>query len=75
MLVPEISLTKQIIERFFGRFGTENIAVLHSRLAAGERYDEWMRIRRGDVKIVIGGAFSGICTARKYRCCYPLRGT
>mgnify|MGYP001024674945 FL=1 len=54
MLVPEISLTKQIIERFFGRFGTENIAVLHSRLAAGERYDEWMRIRRGDVKIVIG---------------------
>jgi len=54
MLVPEISLTKQIIERFFGRFGAENIAVLHSKLSTGERYDEWMRIRRGDAKIVIG---------------------
>ena len=54
MLVPEISLTKQIIERFFGRFGAENIAVLHSKLSYGERYDEWMRIRNGQVKIVIG---------------------
>ena len=54
MLVPEISLTKQIIDRFIGRFDTENIAVLHSRLAYGERYDEWIRIKRGEVKIVIG---------------------
>lgn len=54
MLVPEISLTKQIIDRFIGRFGAENIAVLHSRLAYGERYDEWIRIKRGEVKIVIG---------------------
>lgn len=54
MLVPEISLTKQIIERFIGRFGAENIAVLHSRLSLGERYDEWSRIRKGQVKIVIG---------------------
>ncbi len=54
MLVPEISLTKQIVERFFSRFGAENVAVLHSRLGLGERYDEWMRIRRGEVKIVIG---------------------
>lgn len=54
MLVPEISLTTQVIERFFGRFGAENIAVLHSKLSLGERYDEWMRIRRGEVKIVIG---------------------
>ncbi|MEG0157393.1 MAG: primosomal protein N', partial [Anaerovoracaceae bacterium] len=54
MLVPEISLTKQIIDRFIGRFGGENIAILHSRLSLGERYDEWKRIRSGKVKIVIG---------------------
>ena len=54
MLVPEISLTKQIIERFIERFGENNLAVLHSRLSAGERYDEWMRIRTGQAKIVIG---------------------
>jgi len=54
MLVPEISLTKQIIERFIGRFGAESIAVLHSRLSMGERYDEWIRIKEGKVRIVIG---------------------
>lgn len=54
MLVPEISLTKQIIDRFMGRFGADRIAVLHSRLSQGERYDEWQRIRRGEVQIVIG---------------------
>lgn len=54
VLVPEISLTTQVIERFIGRFGQENIAVLHSKLSLGERYDEWMRIRNGQVKIVIG---------------------
>lgn len=54
MLVPEISLTPQTIERFIGRFGTDQIAVLHSKLSMGERYDEWMRIRKGGVKIVIG---------------------
>ena len=54
MMVPEISLTKQIIDRFIGRFGSENIAVLHSKLSLGERYDEWVRIREGRVKIVIG---------------------
>ena len=54
MLVPEISLTPQTIERFMGRFGPEQIAVLHSKLSLGERYDEWMRIKNGGVKIVIG---------------------
>ncbi|MEL7655603.1 MAG: DEAD/DEAH box helicase, partial [Bacillota bacterium] len=54
MLVPEISLTPQTIDRFIGRFGSEQIAVLHSKLSLGERYDEWMRIRKGQVKIVIG---------------------
>lgn len=54
MLVPEISLTPQTIERFIGRFGAEQIAVLHSKLSMGERYDEWARIKKGEVKIVIG---------------------
>ncbi len=54
ILVPEISLTGQIIDRFMARFGSENIAVLHSRLTAGERYDQWKKIRDGKVNIVIG---------------------
>ncbi|MBQ3520273.1 MAG: primosomal protein N' [Firmicutes bacterium] len=54
VLVPEISLTGQIIDRFIGKFGSEDIAVLHSRLTLGERYDQWKRIRDGQVKIVIG---------------------
>ena len=53
VLVPEISLTPQTVERFVGRFG-QNVAVLHSRLSAGERFDEWRRIKRGEVKIVVG---------------------
>lgn len=53
MLVPEISLTAQTIERFRSRFeGT--IAILHHRLSHGERFDEWHKIRRGEAKIVIG---------------------
>lgn len=54
ILVPEISLTGQVINRFIGRFGSDKIAVLHSRLTQGERYDQWKRIRDGQVKIVIG---------------------
>ena len=54
VLVPEISLTGQIIERFIGRFGSRRIAVLHSRLTLGERYDQWKKIRDGHVDIVIG---------------------
>lgn len=53
MLVPEIALTPQTVERFKGRFG-EKVAVLHSRLSEGERYDEWRRIIRGEAIIVIG---------------------
>lgn len=52
-LVPEISLTPQMIGRFRSRFGTA-VAVLHSALSAGEKYDEWQRIRRGEVSIVVG---------------------
>lgn len=54
ILVPEISLTGQIVARFVGRFGTDEMAIMHSRLSAGERYDQWQRIRSGDIKIVIG---------------------
>lgn len=53
MLVPEISLTSQTIERFRSRF-EGHIAVLHHRLSHGERHDEWHKIRRGEAKIVIG---------------------
>ena len=54
MLVPEISLTPQTIDRFISRFGKEIIAVLHSKLSLGERYDEWNRIKEGEAKIIIG---------------------
>ena len=53
VLVPEISLTPQTASRFVGRFG-EQVAVLHSRLSAGERYDQWHRIQKGEANIVIG---------------------
>ena len=54
ILVPEISLTPQMIDRFISRFGKDEIAVLHSKLSLGERYDEWNRIKEGKAKIVIG---------------------
>ena len=54
VLVPEISLTPQMVDRFISRFGKENIAVLHSRLSIGERYDQWRKIKNGDCKIIIG---------------------
>ena len=53
VLVPEIALTPQTVGRFAARFG-DRIAVLHSRLSPGERFDEWRRIRLGKAPIVIG---------------------
>lgn len=53
VLVPEISLTEQIVSRFKSRFSS-SIAILHSRLSSGEKYDEWRKISRHEVKIVIG---------------------
>lgn len=53
MLVPEISLTPQMTLRFKERFGNL-VAVLHSGLSAGEKYDEWRKIQRGEVKVVVG---------------------
>jgi primosomal protein N' (replication factor Y) len=53
VLVPEISLTPQTVERFKGRFG-ETVAVLHSSLSEGERHDEWHRIHSGEARIAVG---------------------
>ena len=53
VLVPEIALTPQTVQRFAGRFGPQ-VAVLHSALSDGERYDEWHRIRTGEARVVVG---------------------
>ncbi|MCL2631861.1 MAG: primosomal protein N' [Coriobacteriia bacterium] len=53
MLVPEISLTPQTVARFRSRFG-EQVAVLHSRLSAGERFDQWDMVRSGAARVVVG---------------------
>ena len=53
MLVPEISLTPQVLMNFRNRFGDE-VAIIHSGLSAGERFDEWQRILMGEAKIVVG---------------------
>lgn len=53
IMVPEIALTPQVLTRFNARFG-DQVAVLHSKLSAGERHDEWLRLRRGQAKIAIG---------------------
>lgn len=53
MLVPEISLTPQMMGRFRARFG-DKVAVLHSGLSDGERYDEWLRLLRGEAVIAVG---------------------
>jgi primosomal protein N' (replication factor Y) len=53
VLVPEIALTPQVVARFVERFG-DTVAVLHSKLSAGERYDEWRRLRTGEARICVG---------------------
>lgn len=53
VLVPEIALTPQMVKRFKGRFGDE-VAVMHSGLSTGEKYDEWRKIQRKEVKVVVG---------------------
>ncbi len=53
MMVPEISLTPQIIDRFYSYFGSD-VAVFHSALSLGERMDEWKRVKRGEARVVIG---------------------
>lgn len=53
VLVPEIALTPQTHARFSARFG-DKVAIIHSKLSAGERYDEWIRLRRGEASICVG---------------------
>lgn len=53
VLVPEIGLTPQMIERFKGRFG-DSVAIIHSKLSSGERYDEYRKVLNGEVKVVVG---------------------
>lgn len=53
MLVPEISLTTQIVNRFYDRFGS-NVAIFHSALSEGEKFDEYLKILRNEVQIVVG---------------------
>jgi primosomal protein N' (replication factor Y) len=53
VLVPEIALTPQVVARFVERFG-DTVAVLHSKLSAGERYDEWRRLHTGEARICVG---------------------
>ncbi|QAA22300.1 primosomal protein N' [Sporolactobacillus terrae] len=53
VLVPEISLTPQMVSRFKGRFG-DHVAVMHSGLSRGEKYDEWRKIREEKVQVVVG---------------------
>ncbi|NQH34092.1 primosomal protein N' [Streptococcus suis] len=53
MLVPEISLTPQMTNRFIARFG-QQVAILHSGLSDGEKYDEWRKIERGEAQVVVG---------------------
>lgn len=53
VLVPEIALTPQTVQRFYARFG-ETVGLLHSELSDGERYDTWRRVRRGQLRVVVG---------------------
>ncbi|EET60041.1 primosomal protein N' [Marvinbryantia formatexigens DSM 14469] len=53
VLIPEIALTYQTVMRFYRRFG-ERISIIHSRLSAGERYDQFQRARAGDIDVMIG---------------------
>ena len=60
MLVPEISLTPQVLSNFKARFG-EKVALIHSGLSAGERFDEWKRIFFGEAKVVVGARSAIFC--------------
>jgi primosomal protein N' (replication factor Y) len=63
VLIPEIALTPQTVERFTGRFGNQ-VAVLHSRLSTGERTYEWQRIALGDAKVAVGARSALFAPAR-----------
>ena len=58
ILLPEIALASQVEQRFIDRFGEKNVATLHSKLSTSKKLDEWLRIRRGEAKIVVGARTS-----------------
>ena len=64
VLVPEIALTPQMIERFKGRFGS-NVALFHSKLSDGERFDEWYRVKEGKASLIIGARSAIFLPAKK----------
>ncbi len=63
MLVPEIALTPQMVDRVKGRFGM-HVAVMHSGLSDGEKYDEWRRIARGEAQVVVGARSAAFAPLR-----------
>ena len=69
VLVPEISLTPQMIERFKGRFG-KNVALFHSKLSDGERFDEWFRVKEGKAKACCRSKKCNFFTSKKFRTYY-----
>ena len=66
-LVPEIALTGQLLSRVGSRFPGREIAVLHSGISPGARYDQWKRIRRGEVRVVVGARSALFAPVRKLR--------
>ncbi|MBM7560534.1 replication restart helicase PriA [Fusibacter tunisiensis] len=54
LMVPEIALTPQIVSRFAARFGSDRIALIHSKISPGEKYDQWKQIRAGQFDLIIG---------------------
>ncbi len=66
-LVPEIALTTQLISRFNKRFRNQEIAVLHSGISKSARYDQWRRIQRGEIKVVIGARSAIFAPVRNLR--------
>jgi primosomal protein N' (replication factor Y) len=66
-LVPEIALTAQLLTRIGERFSREDIAVLHSGVSVGVRYDQWRRIRRGEIRVVVGARSALFAPVRNLR--------
>ncbi|HYA12973.1 MAG TPA: primosomal protein N' [Syntrophales bacterium] len=66
-LVPEIALTPQLISRFNKRFANQEIAVLHSGISKSARYDQWRRIQRGEIRVVIGARSAIFAPVRNLR--------
>ena len=64
LLVPEIALTPAVAATFRAAFG-ERVAIQHSGLSDGERHDQWQRIRRGDVDVVVGTRVGGVRAAAR----------